>query len=258
VNASAAPIPPGPRARFPGQLVFALRGDPVGFFSRASREHGDVAYWRLGRLRYYLLSHPDHVRDLLVTHDAKFTKGPALRSAKVTLGEGLLTSEGDFHRRQRRLSQPAFHPSRVSSYAGVMARYAREQADTWPDGGTVDVHEAMMRVTLRVVAKTLFDADVAAEVEEIGAAMDVSVRMFTRAMSPLGPILNRLPLPSNRRFRRPTAGCSRRSTASSPNAARRASTGATCSRCSCERTTTARLTASAARRARAEPATAPA
>lgn len=197
-----ASIPPGPRARYPGQLVFALRGDTLSFLSRTARTYGDVAHFRIATLRYYLLSHPDHVRDVLVTHDAKFTKGPALRAAKVTLGEGLLTSEGEFHRRQRRLAQPAFHPNRAATYAGAMAHYAREQCDAWRDGQMVDIHEEMMQVTLRVVAKTLFDADVRAEVDEIGEAMDVSVRMFTRAISPFGPILNRLPLPSNYRFER--------------------------------------------------------
>jgi cytochrome P450 len=201
-GSSTAPAPPGPRARYPGQLILALRGETLSFLTRTARTYGDVAHFRIGPLRYYLVAHPDHVRDLLVTRDAKFTKGPALRSAKVTLGEGLLTSEGDFHRRQRRLAQPAFHPNRVATYAAVMARYAREQADGWADGSRLDVHAEMMRVTLRIVAKTLFDADVRAEVDEIGAAMDVSVRMFTRAMSPFGPVLNRLPLPSNYRFER--------------------------------------------------------
>ena len=196
-------LPPGPRAKFPGQLILqALRRDLLNFLTSTFRTYGDAASWRTAGTQYFLLSHPAFVRDLLVTHDAKFTKGPALRAAKVTLGEGLLTSEGDFHRRQRRLAQPAFHPNRISAYAGVMTQYAREQADAWADGGVVNVHEEMMEVTLRVVAKTLFDADVRAEVDEIGEAMDVSVGMFTRAMSPFGPILNRLPLPSNRRFER--------------------------------------------------------
>ena len=201
-GSSTATSPPGPRARYPGQLIFALRGDSLGFLTRTARAYGDVVHFRIGTLRYYLVTHPDDVRDLLVTRDAKFTKGPALRAAKVTLGEGVLTSEGDFHRRQRRLAQPAFHPNRVATYAAVMAQYAREQSDGWADASLVDVHAEMMQVTLRIVAKTLFDADVRAEVDEIGAAMDVSVRMFTRAMSPFGPILNRLPLPSNYRFER--------------------------------------------------------
>jgi cytochrome P450 len=197
-----ADLPPGPRARFPGQLLFAFQGDRLGFLLHTARTYGDVAHFRVGKRHLYLVSHPDHVRDLLVTHDAKFIKGPALRNAKTTLGEGLLTSEGDFHRRQRRLAQPAFHPSRVSGYAGAMTQYAREQADAWADGSVINIHEQMMEVTLRVVAKTLFDADVRTEVDEIGRAMDISVGMFTRAMSPLGPLLNRLPLPSNFRFYR--------------------------------------------------------
>jgi cytochrome P450 len=195
--------PPGPRSRFPGQLMFSFQRDPLAFLARTARTYGDVAHFRIGRRPLYLLSHPDHVRDVLVTQDAKFIKGPALRNAKATLGEGLLTSEGDFHRRQRRLTQPAFHPNRVGSYAGVMAQYAKDQSDAWRDAASVDIHDEMTVVTLRIVAKTLFDADVRAEVEEIGRAMDVSVNMFTRrAMSPLGKIFNRLPLPSNFRFYR--------------------------------------------------------
>ena len=142
---------------------------------------------------------------MLVTQADAFIKGPALRRAKDTLGEGLLTSEGNFHRRQRRLAQPAFHPQRVATYAVLMSDYACAEADQWRNGQALDIHEQMMRITLRIVAKTLFDADVQAEVEEIGAAMHVSVNMFTRTMSPAGPLLNRLPLPSNFRFARARA-----------------------------------------------------
>jgi len=83
-----------------------------------------------------------------------------------------------------------------------MAQYAKETCDSWRDGQTIGLHEQMMKLTLRIVAKTLFDADVAAEVDEIGSAIGVMVPMFTRAMSPWGPLLDRLPLPSNFRFRR--------------------------------------------------------
>jgi cytochrome P450 len=181
-------------------MTLSLLRDRMGFLTRSAKTYGDVVHFRTARGNVYLLSHPDHVRDVLVTHDVKFTKGPALQAAKVTLGEGLLTSEGEFHRRQRRLAQPAFHPNRVATYATAMVQYAREQADAWRDGDEPDVHAEMMEVTLRVVSKTLFDADVREEVNEIGRAMDTNVRMFTRALSPLGPILNRLPLPSNYRF----------------------------------------------------------
>ena len=191
---------PGPRARFPGHLIYSLRSDPLRFLTRTARAYGDFVPFRIGGLRMLLVNDPEAIREVLVTKNDSFTKSPALRNAKVTLGEGLLTSEGDFHRRQRRLSQPAFHPQRVAAYGDVMVRYADEMVGCWSEGGTLDVHEQMMRVTLRVVAKTLFDAELPADIEEIGAAMDVLVKMFRRATNPFGPLLNRLPLPSNFRF----------------------------------------------------------
>ena len=194
------PIYPGPRAKFPGHLVYALRSDPLRFLTRTARAYGDFVPFRLGKLRMLLVNDPEAIREVLVTKNDAFTKSPALRNAKVTLGEGLLTSEGDFHRRQRRLSQPAFHPQRVTSYADAMARFADEMVGAWRDGETVDLHEEMMEVTLRVVAKTLFDAELPADIEQIGEAMDVLVKMFSRATHPFGQLLNRLPLPSNFRF----------------------------------------------------------
>ncbi|HSZ56135.1 MAG TPA: cytochrome P450 [Tepidisphaeraceae bacterium] len=184
------------------RLRFAMRRDILSSLERISAEQGDVANFKAGHWDYWFFVHPDAVRDVLVNSDELFIKGPALRRAKATLGEGLLTSEGDLHRRQRRLVQPVLHPQRVASYAPVMAQIARQTADAWQDGATIDLHEQMMKLTLRIVAKTLFDADVGAEVDAIGHAMDISVGMFQRAMTPWGPVLNFLPLPSNFRFKR--------------------------------------------------------
>jgi cytochrome P450 len=197
---STPATPSGPRARFPGHLRFALRSDPLRFLTRLARDYGDFVPFRMGRLPFFLVNDPEAIREVLVGRNDDFTKSPALREAKVTLGEGLLTSEGDFHRRQRRLSQPAFHPHRVAAYAGVFVRYTREAAAVWRAGEPFDVHEEMMRLTLRVVAKTLFDADVQSDAAKLGEAMAVLVRMFRRATNPFAPILNRLPLPSNFRF----------------------------------------------------------
>ena len=140
------------------------------------------------------------IRDVLVTQEDCFIKGPALRQARDMLGNGLLLSEGAFHKRQRRLAQPAFHPQRVAGYAAAMTRLAKQLSDRWQDGQAVDLHEQMMQLTLAVVAKTLFDADVQSDVAVIGQAMDTSVKMFRRAMIPFGRLLNWLPLPSNFRF----------------------------------------------------------
>lgn len=191
---------PGPRSRVPGRLAWAFRTDPLDFLVRAAADHGDTVGFRIGGRPYVLLSDPEAIRDVLVTQAGKFVKSHALRQAKVTLGEGLLTSDGDFHRRQRKLSQPAFHPQRVGKYAEAMVRRAKQTSGEWRDGATVDLHAEMMRLTLRVVTETLFSGSVDAEIDRIGHAMDVMVTMFRRARNPWAFLLNRLPLPSNIRF----------------------------------------------------------
>jgi cytochrome P450 len=120
--------------------------------------------------------------------------------AKRFLGEGLLTSEGEFHRRQRRLSQPAFHRQRMNAYAEVMARSGAITRDRWQTGETVDIAQEMMRVTLAIVGKTLFDADVESEAAEIRRALTDIMLLFDRITSPFPNLLMKLPLPSNFRF----------------------------------------------------------
>ncbi|HWE96038.1 MAG TPA: cytochrome P450 [Tepidisphaeraceae bacterium] len=195
-------FPPGPRQRFPGEIILRLRRDILGYLTHLVREHGDAVSFRGTGARFFVLNDPDAIRDVLVTRDDCFIKGPALQRAKETLGDGLLTSEGDFHRRQRRLAQPAFHPSRVATYAAAMAEIAQRSAEGWHDGQRMELHDEMMKVTLRIVCKTLFDAEVESDLDAIGKAMDIAVGMFTRTMTPWGPLLNKLPLPSNFRFKR--------------------------------------------------------
>src|SRR2546425_101911 len=133
---------------------------PLGFFMRLARESGDLAYFKLGPQEMFLLNHPDYIKDVLVTHHRHFMKGRGLQQAKRLLGEGLLTSEGDFHRRQRRLAQPAFHRLHIASYADVMTAYASQTRHSWNDNETLDISKEMMSLTLGIVGKTLFDADV--------------------------------------------------------------------------------------------------
>src|SRR3954451_3446067 len=144
---AARPLPAGPESWFPGELGWSFRADALGYLTRMARTWGDFVAFRAGGWQYVFLNDPEAIREVLVTKSDKFIKGPALRRAKDTLGEGLLTSEGDFHRRQRRLSQPAFQPQRVAGYADVMANTAEQAAAGWRDGQVVDAHEQMMRVT---------------------------------------------------------------------------------------------------------------
>jgi cytochrome P450 len=196
---------PGPKTLWPGGQMLAFRRDPLDFLARLAREHGDVARFRIGPQRAFLLSHPDLVRDLLVTHQERFRKGRALQRARRLLGQGLLTSEGEFHRRQRRLAQPAFHRQRINSYAATMVEYAERASARWQDGRTLDIAQEMMRLTLAVVGKTLFDADVESEADEVGEALTEVMELFGYLMLPYSELLEHLPLPASRRFRRARA-----------------------------------------------------
>ena len=152
-----------------------------------------------------LLSDPEHIRDVLVVRQKNFTKGRGLERAKLLLGEGLLTSEGEHHRRQRRMAQPAFHRARVAGYGTVMADFAARERDRWRDGAVLDVHSHMMALTLAVVGKTLFEADVEGEAREIGEALTTSFQSFSIAMLPFSEWLERLPIPATLRFKRARA-----------------------------------------------------
>lgn len=164
------------------------------------REHGDIAHWRIGPQNIYLFSHPDLIRDVLVTNQKNFHKSRGLERARRLLGNGLLTSEGEFHLRQRRLAQPAFHRQRIAAYASTMIDYAERTGSRWRDGETVNMHTEMMRLTLGIVARTLFDADVDEEAAEIGHALTNAFESFNIAMLPFTELLEKLPLPPVRRF----------------------------------------------------------
>ena len=150
----------------------------------------------------FFANHPDYIRDVLVTQNSNFGKGRALEKAKRILGSGLLTSEGETHHRQRRLVLPAFHRQRIASYGSVMVEHATRMADDWQEGMPVDISQEMTRLTLGIVAKTLFDADVGKEADEIGEAMTVMMEMFHLLMYPFAEVLEKLPLPMVRRYKR--------------------------------------------------------
>jgi cytochrome P450 len=191
---------PGPRnLPIVGQLP-AFRRRPLAFLQKMAREYGDIAYFRLGPQHAFLLSHPEHIRDVLVTRQSNFTKSRALQRARLLLGDGLLTAEGQFHLRQRRLVQPAFHRERLAGYAAVMSKCALRMRERWQDGATLEVSDEMMRLTMSVVGRTLFSADVDAGAREIGVAMTAVLEMFNMLLLPFSEYLEKLPLPSNRRF----------------------------------------------------------
>lgn len=197
--------PPGPRGGLPGAQLLAFRRDAPGYLAALSRRHGDVALFRIGPRRMYLLSHPDAVRQVLVTDHRNFIKSLALQRSRVLLGTGLLTSEGEFHLRQRRMAQPAFRRDRVAAAGAAMVAHAARTAEAWTAGTTLDVTREMNRLTLGIAAETLFGADVSAEADEIGRALTDALSLFKRLSNPLGPLLDRLPVPGTLRGRRARA-----------------------------------------------------
>lgn len=196
------PRPPGPKGRPLLGVLTKFRANAPEFLLDVAREYGDLAYFRLGPQHAYLVGDPDRIKDVLVTHQANFTKSRMLERARKLLGDGLLTSEGELHTRQRRLVQPAFHRDRMAGYAAAMVECAAQCRDRWEAGATLDVSKEMMRLTLAIVARTLFSADVTSETDEIGAALTHVFEAVDKMLMPFSEWLEKLRTPSVRRFER--------------------------------------------------------
>jgi cytochrome P450 len=194
--------PPGPKQHWLFGNLKEFSRDRLGALTRWQREYGDIVRVRFGPRRILFLNHPDLVEDVLVDQNRKFIKHYRLRSASRTLGNGLLTSEGDFWRAQRKLAQPAFHRDRVAAYAGVMVDFTERMLASWRDGQVRDVQADMMALTLEIVAKTLFDAEIGSDSVEAGAAMEVLMNSFISRTARLVPMPHWVPTPVNLRVER--------------------------------------------------------
>src|SRR5207248_774460 len=194
--------PPGPEPHF---LIgnFPLgRPDPLAVFTGWAREFGDIFYYRAGWIHVYFLNSPELIESVLVTNQQNFRKDRVIQNSRWFLGQGLLTSEGSEWLRQRRLCQPAFHRERLALYARIINGCAEEMLDSWKDGESRDVHQEMMQLTLRVVAKVLFSVDVKQESGEVAAALNLLMKHSSGARMLLPPWVRYLPLPFLIRVRR--------------------------------------------------------
>jgi cytochrome P450 len=144
-------------------MLPAVRRNPTSVFLDAARQYGEVSYFKIGPRHGFLVTNPADIRHVLQDNARNYRKSPLYDKLRVVLGNGLLTSEGDFWLRQRRIAQPAFHRQRIAALAGVMAAAAREAAAHWEAvasaGRPVDIDEEMMRLTRTVVLRTLLGAD---------------------------------------------------------------------------------------------------
>lgn len=172
---SKLPPGPAPESWTAGFKIYSQ--NPLAYMPKLQRDYGDIVTMRYYNFRVFFVSHPDYIEQVLVTDNRKFIKGRILRKNRQLFGNGLLTSEGDFWLRQRRLAQPAFHRARIASYADTMVRFASRMASEWRGGEELDIHAEMMRLTLSIVAKTLFDADVDREAKRVGHALEAIMHL---------------------------------------------------------------------------------
>jgi cytochrome P450 len=203
-------LPPGPRPRLSLGVLLAMRREPLNFLEDLFRRYGDVVGMQLRQRPVCFLFNPEHINEMMTRHTRKMRKGPALQRSKRLLGEGLLTSEGELHTRQRRIIQPLFQPTRIASYAPQMLACVPAVMDRWRDGETIDVHAAMMELALRVALRTLFGADMDdADRHALHRAQQTMVELFSITEYPFMNLIERLPLPAVQRFKRARADMDR-------------------------------------------------
>lgn len=206
VSHSDIPIPKDrrrgiPRPDGPSGIRFVRRflrgGDVLGFLDDLAATYPRIAHIPLLGEHLYVLTHPDTIVEVMHSHGRDTMKGRGLQAAKAVLGNGLLTSEGEMHLRQRRLVQPAFHRDRLHGYALQMVTAAQRRSDQWLDGETLDMSDAMGELTFDIVGRTLFGSDLRGDAAEVGAALDEVLSGLGQRLI-LGPAILRVPTPGRR------------------------------------------------------------
>jgi cytochrome P450 len=193
--------PPGPKPHFLIGNMPLASPDPLSVLTRWAREYGDIFYYRAGWIHVYFFNRPDLIELVLVRNHSNLLKDRVVQNSRWFLGHGLLTSEGEEWKRQRRLTQPPFYRERIASYAALMTGYTEQMLAAWQDSATVDVHQQMMNLTLRIVVRTLFGVE-AGEIDEISGALNTIMRHTSGIGLLLPPWSRYLPIPAMGNVRR--------------------------------------------------------
>jgi cytochrome P450 len=200
--------PPG----FSLNFLFYLRrrffkpSNPILLFQHLAATYGRIAHYKLGWQHIVFLNHPEFIREILVSHPQEMIKERTQRRMKILLGEGLITSEGAFHIRQRRIAAPAFHRQRVAAYADIMVERATLRRASWHAGQTIDIGAEMMQLALEIVARTLFNTEVTSDVLAINHEVNTIMDLYHYLVSlPMAEAYLFAPLPGLTRFRRARA-----------------------------------------------------
>jgi len=179
------------------KLIREFLRDPIKAIQEISSKYGDISYFKLGRQPVYLINNPDYIEKVLVSGHRSFTKSKGLQVAKALLGEGLVTSEGDLHIRQRRIIQPIFHPKQVSAYGKIVTKFANNMDLMWRNGQILDISKEMMKLTVGIISKSVLNYDVESEAEGYGKALTTLRNHGKRLQSPLGNVINKIPILPN-------------------------------------------------------------
>jgi cytochrome P450 len=200
---SVIEYPPGPTYILPYRLVRKFLHDPIKLLIDISHTYGDIAHFKFGSQNVYLLNNPDYIEDVLVTNYKKFIKSRGLQVSKRLLGNGLVTSEGEYHDLQRHLIQPTFYPKRIKSYSDMMIKQANDMCNSWHDGAILDIHKEMTKLTLAIICKTVLGYDIDPEHDEVGDALLTCMKYFNRLLMPFGELIEKIPLlPINKGFQK--------------------------------------------------------
>jgi cytochrome P450 len=194
-SSSSIEYPPGPHSILPNRLLREFIHNPVKTLMDIARTYGDIAHFKFGRQHVYLLNNPHYIEDVLIKNYKNFIKSKGLQVSKRLLGEGLVTSEGEYHDRQRRIIQPAFHPNLIKKYADIMTAYAVNISQRWEDGITLDIHKEMIHVTSAIISKAVLGSDIKSEEgNQVGDALLTSGEYFNRLLMPFGELIEKIPI----------------------------------------------------------------
>jgi cytochrome P450 len=175
--------PPGPPGHWLWGNLNAFQSDRLGFLREISQKYGGVVYLRFGYRKIWIVTEPSVIESVLVTQSKQFRKHFALRLNPVVLGNGLLTSEGDFWLQQRRLAQPAFAKGQIALYVPTFVDHTARMLARWRPGDKHDVLDEMMALTLGIASKTLFGAEGDGHAEKVRAALNITQEEFVRRLA---------------------------------------------------------------------------
>lgn len=188
-------FPPGPYSILPTKILNQFIKDPLKTLTEIAKKYGEISYFKMGPQHVYLINNPDYIERILIYDHGNFKKGPRLQTAKRVLGEGLVTSEGEYHRNQRKIIQPVFLPKMIASYDEIMSQYAYNMCHNWSDGSILDIHDEMMRVTLSIICKSVMNYDIESqEADKISKSLDISKNYMKRLQHPIGQVLDHIPI----------------------------------------------------------------